>query len=154
MNIDNFLTCFDQPRKVGRNWLVRCAAHKDRTPSLSIAEGDDGRILLRCFSGCSSEDIVEQMGLSLSDLFPEAMPPRQKSEYLKQKEAKQEITQEIHDLNRSMDALFRKSEATIRAATGIDISGWSEGELDRAMDILGDAYAVVSRERLKELVNE
>lgn len=34
-------------------WLVRCTAHEDRQPSLAIAEGADGRLLLRCFAGCT-----------------------------------------------------------------------------------------------------
>ena len=42
----------------GRSGVCRCPAHDDRTPSLSVAEGHDGRLLLRCFTGCSFEDVV------------------------------------------------------------------------------------------------
>lgn len=40
-------------RRSGRGWIARCPAHVDRRPSLSIAEGQDGALLLHCFAGCS-----------------------------------------------------------------------------------------------------
>jgi len=52
-------------------WLARCPAHDDRSPSLSIATGDDGKVLLHCFAGCGAADVVEAIGLELSSLFPE-----------------------------------------------------------------------------------
>jgi 5S rRNA maturation endonuclease (ribonuclease M5) len=53
----------------GRQFL--CPAHDDHRPSLSVAEGDDGRVLLKCHAGCVPEDIVAALGLSMSDLFDE-----------------------------------------------------------------------------------
>ncbi len=50
-------------------WQARCPAHRDRSPSLSIAEGDDGRTLLLCRAGCATEAVVTAMGLSMRDLF-------------------------------------------------------------------------------------
>ena len=50
-------------------WTAHCPAHDDQHPSLSIAEGDDGRCLLKCHAGCSPEDIVHAIDLELSDLF-------------------------------------------------------------------------------------
>lgn len=58
-----------QARKSGANWLARCPAHQDRSPSLSIREGDDGRVLLHCFAGCPTESICSALGIKLSDLF-------------------------------------------------------------------------------------
>jgi hypothetical protein len=51
-------------------WIARCPAHDDHRPSLSIREADDGRVLLKCWSGCSAQAITEALGLSLADLFP------------------------------------------------------------------------------------
>ena len=31
--------------RAGRDWMARCPAHDDRTPSLAIREGRDGKIL-------------------------------------------------------------------------------------------------------------
>jgi len=64
-------------RKVRRagpdSWQALCPAHDDHQPSLSIREAD-GKILLRCHAGCSTERIVAALGLSMADLFEE--PPR------------------------------------------------------------------------------
>ena len=57
-------------RKSGKGWVARCPAHADRTASLSVGEGDDGRVLLHCFAGCGAADVVHSVGLSLGDLFP------------------------------------------------------------------------------------
>lgn len=46
-----------------------CPAHSDKTPSLSVGVGDDGKILLKCFAGCSVDNIVAALGLEKKDLF-------------------------------------------------------------------------------------
>ena len=53
-------------------WMARCPAHDDRTPSLSVAKGADGMILLKCFAGCTVEAIVQSLGVGLCELFPES----------------------------------------------------------------------------------
>jgi hypothetical protein len=57
-------------------WLARCPAHKDRTPSLSIREGDIGP-LVHCFAGCSQRDVIEALArLGLWDWRePSGRPP-------------------------------------------------------------------------------
>src|SRR6266566_2391708 len=52
-------------------WRACCPAHADRKPSLSIGLGEQGQVLLKCFAGCSLEHIVEAMGLTILDLFPD-----------------------------------------------------------------------------------
>ncbi|MFO1127725.1 MAG: toprim domain-containing protein [Rhodospirillales bacterium] len=47
-----------KPTRTARGWLVRCVAHDDRDPSLSLADGDDGRLLVRCFAGCDARDVL------------------------------------------------------------------------------------------------
>lgn len=69
--VDVLLASLDGVRKSGKGWIARCPAHDDRSASLSIAEGDDGRTLVHCFAGCGVADVVGAVGLSLSDLFPE-----------------------------------------------------------------------------------
>jgi hypothetical protein len=55
---------------VDTNGMAHCPAHEDRSPSLSVTEGDDGRVLLHCHGGCSVNEIVATIGLAISDLFP------------------------------------------------------------------------------------
>lgn len=56
-------------RKVGSGWIANCSAHEDRSPSLSITEGDDGRLLLHCHAGCKVHDVLAAVGLQVGDLF-------------------------------------------------------------------------------------
>jgi hypothetical protein len=51
-------------------WMSRCSHHDDRNASLSIREGDDGKVLLHCFAGCRTVDVVASAGLVIGDLFP------------------------------------------------------------------------------------
>ena len=44
-------------RKVGRAWMARCPAHDDRSPSLSIADGET-KLLVHCFAGCVARDVL------------------------------------------------------------------------------------------------
>jgi putative DNA primase/helicase len=54
-------------RRNGDGWLVRCPCPNhgkgrgDRFPSLSVADGDDGRLLLRCFAGCDFADVLGEL---------------------------------------------------------------------------------------------
>ena len=61
---------FDAVRKSGDGHVARCPAHQDTHQSLSIGTGDDGRTLLHCHVGCSTEAVVEAAGLTMTDLFP------------------------------------------------------------------------------------
>jgi twinkle protein len=77
MTIETFLSRLEsvkQTRAHAADWLARCPAHNDHTPSLHVSMGDDRRILIRCFAGCDQAQIVEKMGLSLRDLFSDDEP--------------------------------------------------------------------------------
>jgi putative DNA primase/helicase len=45
-------------RKAGGGWTARCPAHDDRTPSLSIRDADDSKVLVRCHAGCDQERVI------------------------------------------------------------------------------------------------
>ena len=45
-------------RKVGCGWMARCPAHHDRKPSLSINDGDDGKVLVHCHAGCDQRRVL------------------------------------------------------------------------------------------------
>lgn len=55
-------------------WLARCPSHDDGSPSLSIRELGDGRLLLHDFGGCDVDDVVAAVGLEISNLFPPRLP--------------------------------------------------------------------------------
>jgi len=63
-------------RQSGNGWIARCSAHDDRKASLSIRE-QNGRILLFCHAGCSTEAVIAALGLEMRDLFTDSeSPPR------------------------------------------------------------------------------
>ena len=69
MNVHEVLAYFPSAKPSGSGWQARCPSHDDRTASLSISTGEDGRTLVRCHAGCLTEDIVAAVGLTLRDLF-------------------------------------------------------------------------------------
>lgn len=69
--IDLLLSRLEGVRASGRGHIARCPAHADRNASLSLCEGRDGRVLVKCFAGCDVQAIAHAVGLEVSDLFPE-----------------------------------------------------------------------------------
>lgn len=66
---------FNARRTGAGRWSARCPAHSDRSPSLSIAEGRGGRVLLHCWAGCDLKTVLKSAGLSMDSLFPSGPPP-------------------------------------------------------------------------------
>lgn len=75
MRADDLLSRLDKVKGRNGRWIACCPAHDDRSPSLAISEGEDGRILLYCHALCSVESIVGAVGLTLSDIMPEGPAP-------------------------------------------------------------------------------
>lgn len=70
-SIDLVLSRLDKVKPSGKGrWVACCPAHADKSPSLSISETADGTVLIHCFAGCKSADVVSSAGLELSSLFP------------------------------------------------------------------------------------
>lgn len=58
-----------KPRGKGQ-WLACCPAHEDKSPSMTVAEDADGRVLVHCFAGCGVAEILQAVSLDFSALFP------------------------------------------------------------------------------------
>lgn len=52
-----------------RSWMACCPAHADRNPSLSVSEGEGGRVLFKCFAGCPAESVAAALGYRMADLM-------------------------------------------------------------------------------------
>ena len=73
MSAETLITRLHGVKNTGPNrWLARCPAHDDLSPSLSITDRD-GRVLLHCFGGCETEDVLGAVGLRFSDIMPERL---------------------------------------------------------------------------------
>ena len=57
----------------GGRFTARCTAHEDESPSLSVQVDSDGTVLLHCFAGCTPVEVVNAVGMTLADLFPEPL---------------------------------------------------------------------------------
>jgi putative DNA primase/helicase len=44
--------------RAGTTWMARCPVHEDRSPSLSVTTGKDGKVLVRCHAGCDQRDVI------------------------------------------------------------------------------------------------
>ena len=68
--VESLLARLEGVRSQNGFYRALCPAHDDRkTPNLDIKEGEDGRVLLLCRAGCSTEEVVETLGLKMRDLF-------------------------------------------------------------------------------------
>lgn len=76
MTADLLLSRLERVRQTGPGrWLARCPGHADRSPSLSVRELPDGRILVHDFGGCDPGTVLDAVGLTLADLFPDGPGP-------------------------------------------------------------------------------
>lgn len=74
MSADQILSHLSKVRKMGPDrWMACCPSHQDKSPSLSIRETSDGRVLLHCWTGCGAVEILESIGLTFDALFPERL---------------------------------------------------------------------------------
>lgn len=70
MHVDALLDRLEGVKRSGQHHTARCPGHEDKKNSLSVAAGDNGGVVIKCFAGCDSETIMGALGLKLSDLMP------------------------------------------------------------------------------------
>lgn len=75
MNAEAIVARLEGVRRSGSGWMARCPAHADRSPSLSVCEGD-GKVLFHCFAGCATEAVCAALGIVVCDLFAEPRASR------------------------------------------------------------------------------
>ena len=72
MTIDDFLGKLQGVTDDGKGgYMACCPSHDDHNPSMHVNAGRDGRILVKCYAGCTTSDICAAMGLKVRDLMPE-----------------------------------------------------------------------------------
>lgn len=98
MTFHDFLSRFDSSKqRKGSNFvMVMCPAHDDDQPSLRVAPGDEGNVLISCKAGCTTEAVCSAMGLKVKDLFANAefskpAIPRAQATYLYRNAERQPI---------------------------------------------------------------
>ncbi len=72
--LNTLLSHLEHVSKRGGGYRARCPAHGGKnTGTLSVSETDEGKILIKCWVGCSALEIVSSIGLELTDLMPERL---------------------------------------------------------------------------------
>ena len=69
--LNTLLSRLEKVQHIGNNrYKALCPAHDDRSPSLAIKDDSD-RLLLHCFSGCETTDVLGAIGLTFADIMPD-----------------------------------------------------------------------------------
>ena len=74
MTLQDILSRLDVKNGSGGQYMARCPCHNDRQASLSVGIGNDGRVLMHCFAGCDTADVMAELGLTMRDLFVDLKP--------------------------------------------------------------------------------
>ena len=144
--VEDLLSRLQGVKGNGKGWTARCPGHEDKQNSLSISMGQDGRVLLHCFSGCKTPDIIARIGLEMQNLFTEKPKNKRESitvaelaadkglpsEYLKELRVVDQA--DLHD-NKFIRISYLREDASLaprqRIRTGLrakDGSSWSKGK--------------------------
>lgn len=67
--LERVLERLEGVKRSGNGWVALCPAHDDQRASLSVAEGDNGEVLLFCHVGCKFRDIMQALGMREQDGF-------------------------------------------------------------------------------------
>src|SRR5262249_25779904 len=140
MTTEAFLSRLEGVRERSHdNWVARCPAHDDKFPSLSIREGDDGRVLVHCFAGCTVDEITGALGLRISDLFADAGMKEDTRRPLREARPDRGALAFRYEMA-ALDRRLR-AEKILDAATGLDISTMNDDEVNQGLSHVGQAYA-------------
>lgn len=132
MKTDAFLAQLENVRGNNGRWMARCPAHDDRIASLTIAEGNDGRVLVHCFGGCPVDDVVRAVGMRLSDLMPEEAISH---------EPQRKMRIPASDVLRALE--FHATVVAICAADMAKGRQLTEAEKDQLFSIAGAIYEAI-----------
>jgi hypothetical protein len=141
VTVDDFLARLERVKRNGEGWIARRPAHEDRNPSLSIREGAEG-ILVHCFAGCSTEAVVDALGLTLADLFEdrERRPERPAQQIVATYDYVDEGGARLFQVVR-----FEGKRFLQRRPDGADGWIWKLDDVRRVLYFLPDVRAAIAR---------
>lgn len=135
MSAGDVIQRFHGVRRTRRGWSAQCSGHDDRENSLSLAIGDDGRVLVNCFAGCSARAIVAAVGLQLRDLFPDGSSPRLRTS------VRPSSTSPLDEARREVLLEGRRQLARL------DLKGYADADAERIERRLIDHARVAATQR-------
>ena len=137
-------------RKGGGRYTARCPAHQDRDPSLSIGEANDGRILIKCFAGCTPDDITAAVGMELWDLAPPNLKHyRSMMAHVHARTPREQHADRVVELARSANRRLserEKREVTEAVKRGGVPDGFADEVINQALKPLPSEYLTSVRD--------
>ena len=99
MTLDSLLArvSLEGLRRSGDSAKALCPAHDDKRASLDLDDGRNGGVVLICRAGCSTEAVVQKLGLRMSDLMPERPRKRRPHSVAKRSSRKTAATYDYRD---------------------------------------------------------
>ena len=125
-------------RPTTRGWSACCPAHPDRTPSLSVAEGETG-VLVKCWAGCTVEEIADAMDLRVADLFYHPVSgKKQPRRYRtgKPRTRRNDWRRQAAALEDEALTLWLHANAVFAFASNLDTTAWADDDWDVATDAI------------------
>jgi Toprim domain len=124
----------------GDGWVCRCPVHDDRHASLSVRDGKDGRVLVKCHAGCKQQRVID--ALRAFELWPHRFENASRlTESEQERQRKQEAARERKRARRAafMDWIWQQAWRGASPARGSPIERWLQArginlhpdELDR-----------------------
>ncbi len=131
-----------RPQGTGK-WQARCPAHApDRHPSLSIREGERA-LLVKCWAGCTFDELTRALGLSQRDLFYDAKPGPQASRKPRTKPWRFDWRRTAARLEDHAVTLWLRAESFLVSAKGMQTPEWTDEDFDAAVKAVSRAYTVI-----------
>jgi hypothetical protein len=120
-------------------WTACCPAHGDKSPSLSIAESERG-LLLHCFAGCRLYEICAALGIRVPDLFSDS---RRDPKALIEATRRRRFQEKLDRIDGFCADSVREARAVLQSARNISIEGWTDAQLDLALNDIATAHAIL-----------
>lgn len=136
----------DRVRATSRGWSACCPAHPDRTPSLSVTEGDRG-VLVKCWAGCTVDEIADAMGLGVADLFyrPFSGNKQRRGQRTSRTPRRIDWRKQAGALQDEAITLWLHANEVFAFACNLDTTPWSDDDWDTATEAICDAYKTMER---------
>ena len=73
IGIESLLARLDRVQRGANGWRADCPTGHRSRGTLSVAHGDNGALLVHCFAGCATADVLAALGLTMGDIQPERL---------------------------------------------------------------------------------
>lgn len=109
-------------------------------------------MLLKCFAGCTLNEICRAIGIEVKDLFFDRPMTRQGKFTGAPQSRRSNWRATAAVLAQHALGLYLRSESILEGAKQLEIANWSEQDLDQAMKAVSLAYANAERGALLDEV--